>query len=94
VSAVAFGLFVASLYCFYKQIELGVTAEEGLRYSIPAMQGSGTYTAAQLTKAESVFRQMDFAGKRWGTCAEMIVAASIGTAITAGWRLRSVRKQS
>jgi hypothetical protein len=56
MSAVALGLFVASLFCFYKQIELGVTAEAGLRYRIPGMRGSATYTPAQLTKAESEFQ--------------------------------------
>lgn len=93
MSAVALGLFFASLFCFYKSIELSVTAEEGLRYSIPGMQRSGTYASAQLTTAESAFRHMDFAGKRWGMYAEVILAASIGTAVTVGWMLRSARRQ-
>ena len=87
-------LLIASLPYAYKAIDLGVTAEEGLRYSVPGMKASTSYSAASITRAEFDFRRMDRTADEWGSLAEVLFLACVSSAFTGIWILRSARKAS
>ena len=85
----AFLLLVATATCFYKAIGLGITAEEGLKYSVPAMRASKSCSSAYASETESGFRVMRRTSDKWGTGAEILFLLCLGTAFVG---LRLVRK--
>jgi hypothetical protein len=91
MSAVVLGLFVASLFCFYRSIELGVTTEEGLKYSVPAMRADAKYSPDFVKAEETNFRAMNVSGNHRGTLAEVVLVLSIVGLATSIWTLRSPR---
>jgi hypothetical protein len=85
-------LLVATFPCLYRSVELGVTAEEGLKYSIPSMRGSAGYSADFNSTAESDFRDMDRSGDRWGDVALVLFFCCLTSASVGLWMLRSTRR--
>jgi len=77
---VALVLILVAGYCFYRAIDAGVTAEEGLKYSLPAMKADPRYSKQQMDHAESEFRKLDRAGDEWssGAAALFLFAAASG----------------
>lgn len=73
---------LAAGYCFYKAIDAGVTAEEGLKYGLPAMKADPRYSKQQIDHAESEFRKLDRAGDEWSSGAAALFLFATASGIT------------
>jgi len=88
--AVAGLLLLASLGCCYESIERGVTAEEGLKYSVPAMRSNPTaYEVGYADKTEKGYRRMETAGDRSMMLACFCLVLSVGFGVAGVRSLRS-----
>ncbi|MES2391771.1 MAG: hypothetical protein V4555_09025 [Acidobacteriota bacterium] len=81
-------LLVGAGGCLYRAIDLDVTAEEGLKYSIPGMQRSAGHTKDDVARAKLVFGEMERLGDRWGDAAGVLFLMSAGCAAV-WWRVRA-----
>ena len=85
---------LAVLPCFYKALGLGITAEEGLKYSVPAMKASTSYSAEYVRDEEATFRAMEHLGNRWGTVAEVLFFLCVGIGVAGMRTLHAARKSA
>jgi hypothetical protein len=81
----------AALACFYQSIDASVTAEEGMRYSIPGMQGDKRYSEDHIKRARIEFQESARSGDRWGDLFAIAFLASVASGITGYMLLRSCR---
>lgn len=89
----ALPLLLAAGYCFYKGLDPGITAEEGLRYSLPAMKADPRYSKQDILYAEADFKKLEHLGDEWS---DAFAACAFLAVITGGagiWMLWSARKK-
>ena len=75
----AFAGILAAGFCMYRGVPLGITAEEGMRYSVPNLK------AEEAARATSEFAEMKQSADRWGRRAEIALGVSVVLCFM-GWR--------
>jgi hypothetical protein len=87
-------LYVAAM-CLCQSIGLGTTAEDGLKYSVPAMRAlPQAYSEHSADNAEATFRTMKVSADRWMIFSVFSFGLSIGACIACAQTIRSTSRQS
>jgi hypothetical protein len=75
----AFAGILMAGFCMYRGVPLGITADEGLRYSVPNLQPK------EATRATPDFVEMKRQADQWGRWAEIALGISVVLCF-AGWK--------